>query len=140
MPCIFCSIIAGDIPCNKIYENDSVLAFLDIGPVSVGHTLVLPKTHAENLEAGSIADAEHVMSVVYTIAPSILRAVGADGYNLGMNHGECAGQDVMHTHLHIMPRTNGVPRSFAKTHPSKEELAATAENIRVELAESMKKS
>lgn len=133
MSCIFCSIIAGEIPCQKVYEDDAVVAFLDIGPVSTGHTLVLPKVHAENLEAGSLADAERLMSAIYTIAPSILKAVGADGYNLGMNHGECAGQDVMHTHLHIMPRTNGVPRSFTKTHPSKEELTATAEAIRAEL-------
>lgn len=133
MSCIFCSIIAGEIPCHKVYEDESVVAFLDIGPVSTGHTLVLPKTHAENLEAGSAEDAARLMSAIYTIALPILKAVGADGYNLGMNHGECAGQDVMHTHLHIMPRANGVPRSFTKTHPSMDELAATAEAIRAEL-------
>ena len=133
MSCIFCSIIAGEIPCHKVYEDESVIAFLDIGPVSTGHALVLPKIHAENLEAGSAADAARLMSVIYSIAPSILKAVGADGYNLGMNHGECAGQDVMHTHLHIMPRTSGVPRSFTKTHPSQDELTATAEKIRKEI-------
>lgn len=133
MSCIFCSIIAGEIPCHKVYEDESVIAFLDIGPVSTGHALVLPKIHAENLEAGSAADAARLMSVIYSIAPSILKAVGADGYNLGMNHGECAGQDVMHTHLHIMPRTSGVPRSFTKTHPSQDELTATAEAIRKEI-------
>ena len=133
MSCIFCSIVAGEIPCHKVYEDESVIAFLDIGPVSTGHALVLPKIHAENLEAGSAADAARLMSVIYSIAPSILKAVGADGYNLGMNHGECAGQDVMHTHLHIMPRTSGVPRSFTKTHPSQDELTATAEKIRKEI-------
>lgn len=133
MSCLFCSIIAGDIPCQKVYEDESVLAFLDIGPVSEGHTLVVPKAHAENLEAGSLVDAERLMSVIYAIAPSILKAVGADGYNLGMNHGECAGQDVMHTHLHIMPRKNGVVRSFTKTHPSQAELWAIAERIRAEM-------
>ncbi len=133
MSCLFCSIVAGDIPCSKIYEDESVFAFLDIGPVSEGHTLVVPKVHAENLQAGSAPDAEALMAAVYRIAPSIMKAVGADGYNLGMNHGECAGQDVMHTHLHIMPRKNGVSRSFTKTHPSMEELTATAEKIRAEL-------
>jgi len=133
MPCLFCSIIAGDIPCQKVYEDESVLAFLDIGPVSEGHTLILPKAHAENLGTGLAADAEMLMSVVYKIAPSIMTAVGADGYNLGMNHGECAGQDVMHTHLHIMPRKKGVARSFAKTYPSQDSLAATAEKIRAAL-------
>jgi len=133
MSCLFCSIVAGDIPCQKIYEDESVLAFLDIGPVSEGHSLIVPKNHAENLQAGSSADAEKLMAVIYAIAPSILRAVGADGYNLGMNHGECAGQDVMHTHLHIMPRKNGVARSFVKTHPSQAELSIIAEKIREEL-------
>ncbi len=130
MPCLFCSIVAGDIPCQKIYEDDATIAFLDIGPVSEGHTLVLPKTHSENLRAGSAYDAESAMSAVYKIAPSIMKAVDADGYNLGMNHGECAGQDVMHTHLHIMPRKNGVARSFVKTHPSQADLAVVAEKIR----------
>jgi histidine triad (HIT) family protein len=77
--------------------------------------------------------AEASMRAIYVVAPAILRAVGADGYNLGMNHGECAGQDVMHTHLHIMPRKNGEARSFIKTKPSQEALAATAERIRMEI-------
>lgn len=133
MSCLFCSIIAGDIPSHKVYEDENVFAFLDIGPVSEGHTLVIPKAHAVNLAEGTIEAAEASMRVIYTIAPAILRAVGADGYNLGMNHGECAGQDVMHTHLHIMPRKNGVARSFVKTHPVQNELAATAEKIRSEI-------
>lgn len=133
MSCLFCSIITGEIPCFKIYEDDSVFAILDIGPVSEGHALLFPKAHAENLQEGSAIDAEKLMTALHSIAPSIMKAVGADGYNLGMNHGECAGQEVLHTHLHIMPRKNGVPRSFTKTHPSKEELAATAEAIRAEL-------
>lgn len=130
MPCLFCSIIVGDIPCYKIYEDEHVFAFLDIGPVSEGHTLVIPKIHAENLQAGSALDAGRLLSAVHQIAPAIMQAVGASGYNLGMNHGECAGQDVMHTHLHIMPRKKDAPRVFTKTHPSKEELTATAEKIR----------
>lgn len=130
MSCLFCSIIAGEAPCYKVYEDESVFAILDIGPVCEGHTLLFPKTHAENLQVGSVADAEKLMIALYTIAPSILKAVGAAGYNLGMNHGKCAGQEVMHTHLHLMPRKNGVARSFEKTHPAPEALAATAERIR----------
>lgn len=133
MACLFCSIIAGDIPSNKVYEDENVFAFLDIGPVSEGHTLVVPKVHSVNLAEGTLEAAEASMRAIYTIAPAILRAVGADGYNLGMNHGECAGQDVMHTHLHIMPRKNGVARSFVKTHPSSEALAETAERIREQI-------
>ncbi len=134
MNCLFCSIISGDIPCNKIYEDDDVFAFLDIGPVSEGHALVVPKIHAENLQVGSIESAMMLMKAVYQIAPAIMKGVNADGYNLGMNHGECAGQIVLHTHLHIMPRFNGVERSFTKTHPPKEQLMETAEKIALLLA------
>ena len=133
MQCLFCLIIAGEIPCQNVYEDENTFAFLDIGPVSEGHTLVVPKVHTNDLASGSLEAAQQIMTTVYRIAPAILRAVGADGYNLGMNHGESAGQDVVHTHIHIMPRTTGVPRTFTKTHPSNEELAATAEEIRVEL-------
>lgn len=133
MQCLFCSIIAGEIPSHKVYEDENTFAFLDIGPVSEGHTLVVPKVHAVDLASGSLEAAEQMMRTVYRIAPAILKAVGADGYNLGMNHGESAGQDVMHTHMHIMPRKTGVPRTFTKTHPSQESLAAIAEKIRVEL-------
>lgn len=133
MSCLFCSIIAGEIPSHKVYEDENVFAFLDIGPVSEGHTLVIPKTHAVNLAEGTVEAAEASMRVIYAIAPAILRAVGADGYNLGMNHGESAGQDVMHTHFHIMPRQNGVTRSFVKTHPAQEALAAIAERIREQI-------
>ena len=130
MQCLFCSIIAGEIPCQKIYEDTHTFAFLDIGPVSEGHTLIVPKEHAEALASGSMENAVHLMETVYRIAPVIMEAVGADGYNLGMNHGESAGQDVLHTHLHIMPRTSGVSRSFVKTHPSAEHLAGIANRIR----------
>ncbi len=130
MQCLFCKIIAKEIPSEIIFENDHVIAFLDIGPVSEGHALVVPKVHAENLSAGSDESARELISAVYVLAPKIMQAVCADGYNLGMNHGESAGQEVMHTHVHIMPRKNGETRSFTKTHPSKEELAIIVEKIR----------
>ena len=134
MDCLFCKIIAGEIPCHKIFEDEYTFAFLDIGPVSEGHTLVIPKTHAPHLTSGSLESAEQLMATVYRIAPGIMKALAADGYNLGMNEGECAGQIVMHTHLHIMPRWNGVERSFVKTHPSQDALAVTAQKIREMLA------
>ena len=128
--CLFCKIVRGEIPCEKVYEDESVIAFLDIGPVSKGHTLIVPKQHADNMAAGSEQDAEAMMRAAYRLAPKIMSALGATGYNLGMNHGEVAGQDVMHSHLHLMPRYPGEPRSFTKTHPSKEELAQVAALIR----------
>lgn len=134
MQCLFCAIITGDIPSYKVFEDADTFAFLDIGPVSEGHTLVVPKTHAADLAAGTREDAERLMATVHRIAPAILAAVGADGYNLGMNHGISAGQDVMHTHLHIMPRASGSARTFTKTHPTPESLSVTAERIRTALA------
>lgn len=133
MSCLFCRIIAKEIPAEIVFENDYVVAFLDIGPVSEGHTLLIPKSHAENLSRGSEAEARELMGAVHFLAPKIMQAIGADGYNLGMNHGECAGQEVMHTHVHVMPRKNGMMRTFTKLHPTKEELATSAEKIRAVL-------
>ncbi len=135
--CLFCKIIAGQVPAHKVYETDRVLAFLDIGPVSKGHTLVVPKEHAENLSAGSAADALELMKAVYLLGKKSMSALGATGYNLGMNHGVDAGQDVLHTHLHVMPRYANDERKFVKTFPSKEELSTVAERIRAEMASSV---
>jgi histidine triad (HIT) family protein len=133
MSCLFCQIVSGEVPALKIYENDKALAFLDVYPVSKGHTLVIPKTHARDLAAGSTEDAMELMKVIHDLAPKIVKALGASGYNLGMNHGPDAGQEIFHTHIHIMPRFNGDARKFEKTHPSKEELTATAEEIRAKM-------
>lgn len=133
MTCLFCAIVAGDIPSQKIYEDDDVFAFLDIHPVSDGHTLIIPKVHAINLSEGTVDDAEKIMRAVYRLAPGIMRAVGADGYNLGMNHGESAGQEVSHTHVHLMPRKAGVSRRFVRTNPTAEELSRIADAIRAAL-------
>lgn len=134
--CLFCKIVAGQIPAYKLYETDQVLAFLDINPVSTGHTLVIPKTHAENLAANSVDDASALMVAIHDLAPKITQAVGASGYNLGMNHGAVAGQDILHTHLHIMPRKEGEGRNFAKLHPTSEELAKVAAQITAYLGSS----
>ncbi|HEY4479022.1 MAG TPA: HIT family protein [Candidatus Paceibacterota bacterium] len=128
--CLFCKIIAGDIPCHKIYEDDRTVAFLDIFPVSEGHALVLPKVHAVHLLETSSEDALAMMATVKKITPAILQAVGGDGFNLGGNNGESASQEIPHTHLHIMPRKTGVPRSFEKTQGDQAGLAILAEKIR----------
>jgi histidine triad (HIT) family protein len=132
--CIFCKIIERTIPSYWIDETEHTFAFLDINPVSKGHTLVIPKVHAAHYTQGSQESAEQIMVTVYRLAPAIMKALGADGFNFGMNEGECAGQIVMHTHVHIMPRWNGMPRTFTKIHASPEDLAATAQAIRDVLA------
>ncbi len=130
--CLFCKIIEGGIPSHKIYEDDHVLAFLDIGPVSRGHALFVPKIHAADLNSGSVDEATALIRAVHATAPKFLDRLGASGYNLGVNHGADAGQIVFHTHFHFMPRYRSAPRTFTKTHPSQEELAETAKLMRGE--------
>ncbi len=102
--CIFCKIIAGEIPSYKVYEDENVLAFLDITPVNAGHTLVVPKTHYENLLDLPEDLAQKLIAVIKKIAPAILKGASAEGFNLGLNNGSVAGQLVPHFHWHIMPR------------------------------------
>ena len=102
--CIFCKIINGEIPCSKVYENDKVLAFLDISPVNKGHALVIPKEHYKDLLSLPDNVLAEVAKVGKKVAKAVMKATGADGFNLGQNNGKTAGQVVMHFHLHIIPR------------------------------------
>lgn len=102
--CVFCKIIAGSIPANKVYEDDAVIAFLDIAPIAHGHTLVVSKAHYPNLLATPAPVLLSVISAVQKIAPALAAATGAPDFNLGVNTGPAAGQVVMHTHVHLIPR------------------------------------
>ncbi len=102
--CIFCKIIQGDIPCAKVYEDDNVLAFLDLGQVTKGHTLVIPKVHQENV----FELTPEVASSLFQVVPKIARAIKNTYHPLGLNtlnnNGEIAGQSVFHFHMHLIPR------------------------------------
>ena len=102
--CIFCKIIAGEIPSVKIYEDDLVFAFLDIGPVNFGHTLVIPKEHHQSSSTIPEATAGRMFHVGSRIGVALRRALDYDGFNLHLADGTCAGQVVMHAHLHVVPR------------------------------------
>lgn len=102
--CVFCKIIAGEIPAYKVYEDDDVLVFLDITPVNPGHTLVIPKRHYDDLLELPEVEAARLIGIVKKIAPAILTGVGAAGFNLKLNNGPVAGQVVSHVHWHIVPR------------------------------------
>lgn len=104
---IFSKIIAGDIPCHKVYEDDSVLAFLDINPLSVGHTLVIPKEPAATLDVLSDEAAADIGRVLPRIARAIMAATGATEYNILQNNGPRAHQAVFHVHFHIIPKEAG---------------------------------
>jgi histidine triad (HIT) family protein len=105
--CIFCRIAAGSIPSTKIYEDEVVLAFLDIAPVSDGHVLVVPKQHFEYIHDCPADLLGSVCSRIGKIAGAVQRAVDADGYNVLCNNGRAAGQVVGHLHFHIIPRKSG---------------------------------
>ena len=105
--CLFCKIIAGEIPCYKIWENDHFLAFLDIKPINLGHTLIVPKNHAEDLFDLATEDLTGLGGAVQTVAQMVKTGTGADGINLGMNNSSAAGQLVFHAQFHIIPRFEG---------------------------------
>lgn len=102
--CIFCKIIAGQIPNHTLHEDDRLLAFLDIGPLSTGHALVIPKDHYERLEQMPADLAAACGGLLPALARAILKQTGAPAYNILQNNGAIAGQVVPHVHFHIIPR------------------------------------
>ena len=130
--CIFCKIIHGEIPSVKIYEDENVVAFLDIYPINPGHTLVVPKRHVEYLHELKDDEAAALINAVKKLAPRIVEAMGADGYNVVTNNGRVAGQVIFHVHFHIVPRFRDDNCRFdcERSKPSMEELEKVGEQIR----------
>ena len=123
MNCIFCKIIDGTIPGATIFEDDKVIAFLDIAPFEKGHFLVLPKHHAALLTELPEELLIHTMKVVQKLAANLLTALPCDGFNMLQNNGACASQTVPHLHIHIIPRFNGKPLNWISgSYASQEEL------------------
>jgi len=102
--CVFCQIIAGDLPAYKIYEDDDVLAFLDIKPLNPGHTLVIPKKHYQNLEEIPEKDLAVLAKAVKKIGFWLKSRLGVAGYAVSLNNDPVAGQEVPHLHIHLIPR------------------------------------
>lgn len=102
--CIFCKIIKGDIPSAKVYEDEHVLAFLDISQVTKGHTLVIPKVHKQDVFALTSDVSENVFKTVPKIANALKAQYEPVGLNVLNNNGEKAGQSVFHFHIHLIPR------------------------------------
>ena len=105
--CIFCKIVAGKIPALRLFENDDILAFLDIGPLADGHTLVLPKDHHELLSDMSEREVEAMTRQLPRLIRAVTRGVGVEGCNVLVNVGRVASQEVPHVHWHIIPRKPG---------------------------------
>jgi histidine triad (HIT) family protein len=132
--CLFCKIISGKIPSNKVYEDDAVFAFLDIYPASEGHTLVAPKKHFCNFTDMNAEDVATLFEAARKITAAVEKAFSADGSNIGINNGEAAGQEVLHVHVHVIPRKKGDGgrgiKSIVWAEPDTTNLEAIAEKIR----------
>jgi len=105
--CIFCKIVAGEIPAYKIYEDEDSLAFLDINPVNPGHALVISKKHAANLEEIEASDLQKLIVVVKIVGRLLKEKLGYAGYNVNISNDPVAGQEVPHLHFHLVPRKAG---------------------------------
>ena len=134
--CIFCKIVAGTLPSCKVYEDDATLAFMDIGPIVRGHTLVIPKKHYDPLIQTPADVLGKLIAVVQKIAAAQTRALKADGINVMQSNGKAAGQVVPHIHFHVIPRFlqdghswNWHPKPYADPH----EIRQLAESIKQSL-------
>ena len=133
--CIFCKIVISEIPSVKIYEDNDVLAFLDIAPLTKGHTLVIPKQHSENIFDIDDGVLQKVMVVAKHLSGKIKNVLKADGIRISQSNGKHAGQVIGHFHTHIIPRyeNDGVTMNDTTTaHPPKanfEELKKLAQKI-----------
>lgn len=105
--CIFCKIVAGDIPCFKLYEDEQTLAFMDINPANEGHALVIPKEHWENVYAIPPELIAAATQTVKKVAEAVNKTLKPDGINVVQANGKGAAQSVLHFHMHILPRRIG---------------------------------
>lgn len=102
--CIFCKLVAGEIPSSTIYEDDDFRVILDLSPASKGHSLILPKAHYRNLYELDDEVAAKALVLAKRIVTKMTEILDCDGYNIVQNNGEAAGQTVMHFHIHLIPR------------------------------------
>jgi histidine triad (HIT) family protein len=130
--CIFCQIVAGDLPAQKIYEDDHTIAFMDINPGTRGHALVIPRRHARNLLEIEPDDLSATLLTAQKIARRVSDRLGADGVNLINSCGAAAWQTVFHFHVHVIPRYSDDPLQLPwKPAPGDmDEIAATAQELR----------
>ncbi len=107
MSCIFCRIVAGEIPAEIVAKDEHTVAFLDIAPLADGHTVVVPRRHVATIEDMPSTEAVALFGAVQRLAGPVRSAVGADGSTIGINNGAATGQTIPHVHVHIVPRRDG---------------------------------
>jgi len=128
--CIFCKIINKELPAQIVYEDENVIAFLDISPNVFGHTLVVPKQHTANFMELADEVISQIIKAAQKIAPAVLQATGAKGFNLITNIGKSSGQEIEHTHWHIIPRHGGDAPVWSSLTYADGELEVMGEKIR----------
>lgn len=137
--CIFCKIIAGEAPATRVHEDEAVIAFMDINPLTPGHLLVVPKEHHAFLATVPGAILSHMALVAQWLAAALRASpVATAGINLFLADGAAAGQEVLHSHLHVVPRWEGDGFRITANRgnsPSREELEGVAAEVRAALVE-----
>jgi histidine triad (HIT) family protein len=133
--CIFCKIVSGEIPAHVVLDTDSVRAFLDISPIAPGHTLVLLKRHVSSVLDAEPEEAAALFAAVRRVAAAVQSAVRADAFNIELNDGPAAGQEIPHVHVHVIPRYAGDGALGGWRHAgyAGEEPDAVADRIRADL-------
>ena len=130
--CVFCKIIRGEIPCCKVYEDDLILAFLDIAPFNIGHTVIIPKDHQNSITTLDEIYANRIIKIAPKIGVALMRTINAEGFNLFLNNGSVAGQTVQHCHMHVLPRFAGdkvVISSEPMKYDSMDQMSELAEKL-----------
>ena len=131
--CIFCKIVAGEIPSFKLFEDEATLAFMDINPASEGHALVIPKEHAPDLYAVSDEALARTLVTAKRVAAALARTLNPDGLNIVQCNGAAAAQSVMHFHVHVLPRVtdDGLAMNWGLKLGDIDAIGRLAERIRV---------
>jgi len=133
--CVFCRIIAGEIPCFRLYEDEQTLAFMDINPANDGHALVIPKQHARDLFSVSPESLAAVAATAQRVARAVDLAMKPEGLNLVQCNGEAAGQSVFHFHVHVLPRKvdDGLEMNWGLIPGDMDAIGGIAERIRANM-------
>jgi histidine triad (HIT) family protein len=134
--CIFCRIIAGEIPCTKVFEDDVTLSFMDISPLNKGHILIVPKEHYNTIVEADPELYGHLCGVVCRISKAVQAALNPDGINILQLNGKAANQVVPHLHIHIVPRWHGDGLTISAWEPvpgKMDEITRNAEMVKSKL-------
>lgn len=136
--CIFCKILGGEIPSTQVYQDEYVVAIMDIRPVHLGHVLLIPRDHVEQTLDMDAPTLMHMTAAMQHVARGVVSATRADGWNLGANSGAAAGQAVFHAHWHIIPRYTGDGlKHWADEAVTHDQLTEMGGKIRAELTKEL---